>query len=64
VQADLVKDFLMNEFQAKNLQPIRIYSMANLRREDSVRFGSVLDSLTKIMPHIPKEVVDVVSDCF
>ncbi len=64
VQADLVKDFLVNEFQAKNLQPMRIFSMANLRREDKVKFGSVLDSLTKILPPIPREVVDVVPDCF
>jgi UTP:GlnB (protein PII) uridylyltransferase len=55
---------MVNEFQQKGFQPLRIFSMANQRRSDTIRFGTVLEALQKAMPHIPQEIVDLIPDAY
>jgi len=38
--------------------------MANQRRSETVRFGTVLEALQKAMPHIPQEIVELIPDSY
>lgn len=64
IQTEMLTEFMVNEFQQKSLQPMRIFNMANTRQSDTIRFGNVLDAMQKAMPHIPREIVELIPDAY
>lgn len=38
-QGEKLTDYLANELRMKNIQPVRIFSMADTRRQGNVKFG-------------------------
>lgn len=63
-QEELLTDFLVNEFSSKNIQPARIFSMADQRRTESVKFSVILDAMLKMMPHFTRDFVDQIPGAF
>ena len=63
-QGDMLTDYLVNEFTQKNIQPIRIFSMADNRRTNSVKFSIILDSMMKMMPHFTRDFIDQIPYSF
>jgi len=63
-QSEMLTDYLVNEFTIKNIQPIRIFSMADQRRSNSVKFSVLLDAMSKMMPHFTKDFLDNVPYAF
>ena len=60
----MLTDYLVNEFTQKNIQPMRIFSMADSRRTNSVKFSIILDSMMKMMPHFTRDFVDNIPYAF
>ena len=63
-QGEMLTDYLVSEFQQKNIQPVRIFSMADSRRTNSVKFSIILDSMMKMMPHFTRDFVDNIPYAF
>ena len=57
-QSEMLTEYLVNEFGQKNIQPVRIFSMADSRRTNSVKFSVILDMMMKMMPHFTRDFVD------
>jgi hypothetical protein len=63
-QTDMLTDYLVAEFSQKNIQPVRIFSMADQRRAGSVKFSVILDSMLKVVPHFTRDFVDQIPYAF
>ena len=63
-QTDMLTDYLVAEFTQKNIQPVRIFSMADQRRAGSVKFSVILDSMLKVVPHFTRDFVDQIPYAF
>ena len=57
-QGEKLTSFLANQLGQKNLQPARIFAMADIQRSNSVKFSLILDTLNKILPNLTKEFMD------
>lgn len=57
-QTDLLTDFMIQQFTEKNIQPMRIFSMADKRRAGSVKFSDILESMLKVIPSFQKDFVE------
>ena len=57
-QTDLLTDYMVQEFAQKNIQPVRIFSMADHKRAGQVKFQSILDIMQKLVPHFTQDFVD------
>lgn len=63
-QEEMLSDYLVNEFNQKNILPARIFSMADYKRANSVKFSQILESMMKMMPHFTKDFVDQIPYAF
>ena len=57
-QTDLLTDYMIQQFSEKNIQPMRIFSMADKRRAGQVKFSDILEAMLKIIPSFTREFVD------
>jgi hypothetical protein len=55
---------LANQLGQKNLQPARIFAMADTQRSNSVKFSLILDTLNKILPNLTREFMDQIPYAF
>ena len=63
-QTEKMTDYLMNIFKQKNINPVRVHSMADSRRQGSVKFSAILEAMLKIFPNFTKEFVDRIPEAF
>lgn len=63
-QGEKVTAFLANQLGQKNLQPARIFAMADTQRSNSVKFSLILDTLNKILPNLTREFMDQIPYAF
>jgi Ca2+-binding EF-hand superfamily protein len=54
-KTEKLTDFLIQTFKSRNLQPARVFAMANTRKADAVKLAAILEALGKLMPHLTKE---------
>lgn len=63
-QTDLLTDYMIQQFSEKNIQPMRIFSMADNRRAGQVKFSVILEAMLKIIPSFTREFVDQIPYAF
>ena len=54
----MLTDFMVQEFAQKNIQPVRIFSMADHSRAEQVKFQAILDIMQKVVPHFTQDFVE------
>lgn len=54
VKSQKVIAYLMEELALRKLDPLRIYSMADIHRNETVSLSSVLQALCKMVNDLPK----------
>ena len=57
-QTDMLTDYMVQEFAQKNIQPVRIFSMADHKRAGQVKFSAILDIMQKVVPHFTQDFVE------
>lgn len=55
---------MVGMFKSKGMNPARIHSMADTRRQGTAKFSTLLDSLGKVMPSLTREFLDHLPPAF
>ena len=63
-QSEKLTDYIANELHQKNINPARIYSMADVRRNEQVKFSAILEAMHKMLPNLTEDLMEQIPIAF